>query len=425
MKFVSTTGQGTGVSFKEAVLNNLPNDGGLYFPIDIPQLDQGFIKEIPEMQLPKIAFEVLSKFCSEDIDAEKLERITERVFDFPIPLVRVNDKVYCLELFHGPTFAFKDIGAKFLAECLAHFNVSESKDTTVLVATSGDTGGAVANGFLGVEGVRVIILYPKGKVSELQEKQLTTLGQNITALEVEGTFDDCQSMVKMAFADDQLKKEMRLASANSINIARWLPQSLFYYIPAYNGFNHVTVSVPSGNYGNLTSGVLAMKMGVPIRQFIAGSNANDVVPRYLRSGDYEPEDTIQTIANAMDVSDPSNFKRLLSLFQGSYQEINTHLTPFTLDDESIKRTIRECHNENDYLLDPHSAIAYAALHDSDETGVFFGTAHYCKFIPTMKEALGQEVAIPGFAKDLMTRKKESISMGADYAQFRDYLKSMK
>jgi threonine synthase len=423
MKFISTTGQGPEVSFREAVLNNLPNDGGLYFPTEIPQLEQGFIKEIPKMQLSEIAFEVLPKFCTADIRTNELEEITERVFDFPIPLVQVNVKIHCLELFHGPTYAFKDIGAKFLAECLAHFNVSENKETTVLVATSGDTGGAVAKGFLGVEGVRVIILYPKGKVSALQEKQLTTLGQNITALEVEGTFDDCQSLVKQAFADVQLNKEMHLSSANSINIARWLPQSLFYYVPLQQGFEDVTIAVPSGNYGNLTSGVLAMKMGVPIKEFVAASNANDVVPRYLQSGNYEPEDTIQTITNAMDVSDPSNFQRLLSLFGGSYQEIKNHLKPFTLNDDAIKQTIRECHHENDYLLDPHGAIAYAALHNSDEEGVFLGTAHYCKFLPTMKEALGQEVNIPDFAKELMTRKKRSFEMKVDYKQFKEFLLS--
>ncbi|WP_424961116.1 threonine synthase [Ekhidna sp.] len=421
MKFVSTTGQGPEVSFREAVLNNLPNDGGLYFPAKIPRLDHRFIDEIPMMQLSEIATVVLSKFCSEDISSDELQSIAERVFDFPMPLVQVNDKIHSLELFHGPTFAFKDIGAKFLAACLAHFNQNENKETTVLVATSGDTGGAVANGFLGVEGVRVIILYPKGKVSELQEKQLTTLGRNITALEVEGTFDDCQNLVKQAFADKQLNKEMHLSSANSINIARWLPQSLFYYVPLQYGFRDVTIAVPSGNYGNLTSGVLAMKMGVLIKEFIAASNANDVVPRYLRSGDYAPEVTIPTIANAMDVSDPSNFKRLLSLFNGSFQEIKNHLNPFTSDDNAIKQTIRECHNENDYLLDPHSAIAYAALLDPDEEGVFLGTAHYCKFLPTINEALGREVSIPDFAKDLMAQKKQSIEMKANYEQFKEYL----
>ena len=422
MKFLSTTGEGPKVSFKEAVLGNLPTDGGLYFPTSIPQLDTGFINEISKHQLHEIAIEVLAHFCSDDISTIDLEKITKRVFDFPIPLVKVNDKIHCLELFHGPTFAFKDIGAKFLAECLAYFNASSNEETTVLVATSGDTGGAVANGFLGVDGVRVIILYPKGKVSELQEKQLTTLGQNITALEIEGTFDDCQNLVKQAFADKQLNDVMHLSSANSINVARWLPQSLFYYMPLQYGFKNETVSVPSGNYGNLTSGVLAVKMGVPIKQFVAASNANDVVPRYLRSGYYEPEPTIPTIANAMDVSDPSNFKRLLSLFNGDYQAIKEYLKPFSMEDEAIKATIRKCELENEYLLDPHSAIAYAALEGNEEEGIFLGTAHYCKFLPTLEAALEKKVSIPDFAEDLVKRAKQSTEMQVDYDTFKEFLR---
>ena len=417
MKFSSTTGKGEEVSFKEAVLGNLPDDGGLFFPSEIPQLTETFLKEIPEMDLPAIGFEVLNQFCRDDIEQEALSQIAKRVFDFPIPLVEVEETIHCLELFHGPTFAFKDVGAKFLAECLAYFGSGEKHETTVLVATSGDTGGAVANGFLGVEGVRVIILYPKGKVSELQEKQLTTLGQNITALEVSGTFDDCQNLVKQAFADEALNKQMRLSSANSINAARWLPQSLFYYVPLQNRLKDVTISVPSGNYGNLTSGVLAMKMGVPIRKFVAASNANDVVPRYLQSSDYEPSATIPTIANAMDVSDPSNFKRLLKLFSGSYSDIKDCLIPFSLDDDEIRQTIQGCKEANDYFLDPHAAIAYAALKEQKEEGIFLGTAHHCKFLPTMKEALGEEIETPHFAKELMQRKKESIHMEVDYDRF--------
>ena len=308
-----------------------------------------------------------------------------------------------------------------MAECLAHFNTSNSKKTTVLVATSGDTGGAVANGFLSVEGVNVVILYPKGKVSALQEKQLTTLGQNITALEVEGDFDDCQNMVKKAFADTQVNERIQLSSANSINVARWLPQSLFYFVPLQQGFKNVTIAVPSGNYGNLTSGVLAMKMGVPIAEFIASSNANDVVPRYLDSGTYEPHPTIPTIANAMDVSDPSNFKRLLSLFDQDFGEITKVLSPYSLDDDRIKETIQKCYGENGYLLDPHSAIGYQALKTKGSGGIFLGTAHYCKFLPTMEEALNKTVDIPDFALDLMKREKHSIGMKADYEDFKDFL----
>lgn len=422
MKYLSTTGNGPLLSFKDAVLSNLPSDGGLFFPSLIPDISEE-LDDYRGLQLNEAAFKVLSKFCVGDIESEHLEDITKRVFDFPIPLNKITDRIQALELFHGPTFAFKDIGARFLAECLAQFNSSSNKKITVLVATSGDTGGAVANGFLGVDGVDVIILYPKGKVSDLQEKQLTTLGQNITALEVEGTFDDCQSMVKKAFADKELNQRLQLSSANSINIARWLPQSLFYYVPFLNGMEDVTISVPSGNYGNLTSGVLAMKMGVPIRDFIAASNANDVVPRYLTTGEYDPHDTIATIANAMDVADPSNFKRLLSLFETNFDSVIKKLVPYSLDDDGMRESIKACYSESGYLLDPHSAIAYEALKSKDREGVFLGTAHYCKFLPTLEDTLNQKVDTPDFAADLMRREKSSIEMNANYEEFKDFLTS--
>lgn len=421
MKFHSTAGNAEAISFKDAVLNNLPDDGGLYFPSEIPQVQEALLKNLKERSLHEVAYEVLWPFCKESIGKGDFQGVIERVFDFPIPLVNVKDGIQCLELFHGPTYAFKDIGARFLAECLGLFTLDRTQPTKVLVATSGDTGGAVANGFLGVEGVDVVILYPKGKVSQLQEKQLTTLGQNITALEVEGTFDDCQNMVKQAFNDEELNKRLHLSSANSINIARWLPQSLFYWVPLMVGFKDFVVAVPSGNYGNLTAGVLAMKMGVPIRKFIAASNANDVVPRYLQSGSYEPKPTIATIANAMDVSDPSNFKRLLTLFEGSFEEIRRVLEPFTLQDAEISTVIRTCQEQNNYLLDPHSAIGYESLRANGNTGVFLGTAHYCKFLPTMNEALASEIEIPDFANELMNREKKSIPMQVDYEAFRDFL----
>lgn len=420
MKYISTTGKGVEYSFRQAVLGNLPKDGGLFFPTKIPQLNPGFLEDIRTMELPDIASYVLNHFCYKDISKTALEAITKRVYDFSIPVQRVEEGIFCLELFHGPTYAFKDIGARFLAECLAFFGADHSKPTTVLVATSGDTGGAVANGFLGVEGVEVIILYPKGKVSELQEKQLTTLGQNIKALEVSGTFDDCQNMVKKAFADEEVAAKRRLSSANSINIARWLPQSIYFYLPFQQRQEEMTIAVPSGNYGNLTSGVLAKKMGVPISGFVAASNANDVVPRYLRSGHYDPEETIPTIANAMDVSDPSNFKRLLSLYDGEYESIRKDLTPFTLHDQQILQTIKSCKKENDYLLDPHSAIGYQAIKEQGE-GVFLGTAHYCKFLPTLESALGDTVPLPEFAKELMVKSKHSTQMSANYEEFKEYL----
>jgi len=421
MKFVSTTGNGPQVSFREAVLSNLPNDGGLYFPTEIPQLESGLLEEIPRMELDEVAFNSLRNFCEGDIEPAALSTITKRVFHFPIPLQQVSEKVHSLELFHGPTYAFKDIGARFLAECLSYFNAGESKERTVLVATSGDTGGAVANGLLGVEGVRVVILYPKGKVSELQEKQLTTLGRNISALEVEGTFDDCQRMVKKAFADKELIDRLQLTSANSINVARWIPQSIYYYVPFQQGMKNAVIAIPSGNYGNLTSGVLASRMGIPIDRFIAASNANDTVPRYLHSGSYDPKETIATVANAMDVADPSNFSRLLSLFHHNYDNLITKISPFTLLDQRIKEVIRQCKEKHDYLLDPHSAIGLSALENELEGGIFLGTAHYCKFLPTMNEALDSDLQIPSFASDLMKREKNATAIKADFAQLREFV----
>lgn len=421
MKFVSTSRPGNTISFRDAVLNNLPNDGGLYFPMEIPELPSPLLHEMVGMELHEVAAKVLSNFCLADIPQADLEAITKRVFNFPIPVKSVAEGISCLELFHGPTFAFKDIGAKFLAECLSFFNISDKQKRTVLVATSGDTGGAVANGFLGVDGVDVIILYPKGKVSELQEKQLTTLGQNIKALEIDGNFDDCQYMVKQAFADDELSERMKLSSANSINIGRWLPQSLFYFQPLLSGETDITISVPSGNYGNLTSGVLAMKMGVPIKSFIAASNLNDVVPRYLDSGVYSPVPTIATVANAMDVSDPSNFKRLLTLYDDNHAGIVEDILPFSLADGGILETIAECYENHDYLLDPHSAVAYEALQKKGRGGVFLGTAHYCKFLPTIEKALNKKVELPDFVNDLMDKKKEATLMDSDFEAFKAYL----
>lgn len=423
MKYISTADEKVSVSFRDAILNNLPNDGGLYFPSKIPKLEESLLEAIPEMKLHEIAANVLSKFVGDDIDGNALDEMVKRVFDFPIPLKDVTNGISCIELFHGPTYAFKDVGAKFLAECLAHFNASENTEKTVLVATSGDTGGAVANGFLGVDGVRVIILYPKGKVSLLQEKQLTTLGQNITALEIEGNFDDCQDMVKQAFADKELNRTLDLSSANSINVGRWLPQSLFYYVPLQHGFHNEFISVPSGNYGNLTAGVLAMLMGVPIKGFVAASNANDVVPRYLSSGVYEPQSTIPTVANAMDVSDPSNFKRLMSLFSNDYNSVRAKLHPFSIDDDRIYDVIRSCNEETNYLLDPHSAIAYDALKSNDKKGIFLGTAHYCKFLPALEKALSQNMKHPDFVKELMLKEKVSIPMSANYDSFKELLLS--
>ena len=329
-------------------------------------------------------------------------------------------------MFHGPTYAFKDMGARFLARCLAFFNESNSQEVTILVATSGDTGGAVASGFYEVEGVNVVILYPSGKVSELQEKQLTTLGKNITALEVNGTFDDCQNLVKQAFLDQQLNDYLNLSSANSINIARWLPQSV-YYFEAFKQLEHQTepvFSVPSGNYGNITAGILAHKMGLPVKRFIAASNQNDVIPRFLDNEQYNPLKTIPTLSNAMDVSDPSNYPRLMELMGGSVSELKNMVSGCSLDDAQTLESIKSCYNQNSYLIDPHGAIGYRALKDTlreDEIGLFLETAHYSKFISTVEKALDSSIKHPDFVSDLMSKPKVSTSMENDFNEFKSFL----
>lgn len=424
MKFFSTNGNSPIVGFKEAVINSLPSDNGLYFPEYIPQVSADFLASFRTRTLPELAFEMLRTFTSE-IDDSSLRKITEEVFDFKIPLVQVEENIFSLELFHGPTYAFKDVGARFLARCFRHFSKDKLQETTILVATSGDTGGAVANGFYGVEGVRVIILYPSGKVSELQEKQLTTLDGNITALEVDGNFDDCQALVKKAFLDKELNAQLQLTSANSINIARWISQSV-YYAWALNQLGYskeVVFSVPSGNYGNITAGMLAKKMGFPIGRYLACSNANDVVPRYLSDEQFDPKPTITTYANAMDVSLPSNFPRMLEIHGGSYDSIKQDIQGFSLGDEQILETIKQCWGANHYMLDPHGAIAYAGLKTllrPTETGVFLETAHPIKFEPTMKLAL-DTIEFPTFATELMGRTKKSIKMKVDFETFKSVI----
>lgn len=425
MKFYSTNGQSSPVSFKEAVIRSLPADRGLYFPEEVPELDFLFLETLDYYSLPQIGQEVLRHFCKEDIPEAKLQEILEQALDFEIPVVEVAKGIHSLELFHGPTYAFKDVGARFLARCLGYFNETENKEVTILVATSGDTGGAVASGFYEVPGVDVVILYPAGKVSSLQEKQLTTLGKNIRALEVQGNFDDCQAMVKRAFLDADINARLNLSSANSINIARWLPQSL-YYFEAYKQLkaDRLVVSVPSGNYGNITAGMLAKKMGLPIHRFIAASNANDVVPRYLRDGAYAVQPTVPTLSNAMDVSDPSNHPRMLELHQGDFKAITQHISGFTLSDEDTLKVMRDCYEANGYTLDPHGAIGYAALQaglGKKETGLFLETAHYSKFLSTVEQAFGKSVPLPDFVAELMKKEKQATLIGNDYEQFKAYL----
>ncbi|MBR3716489.1 MAG: threonine synthase, partial [Bacteroidaceae bacterium] len=380
MLYYSTNRKAPEVALQEAVVKGLAPDKGLYMPERIKSLPQEFFEHMPEMSLQEMAYQVADAFFGEDVPTDKLRQIVFDTLSFEIPLVKVTDQIYSLELFHGPTLAFKDVGARFMARLLAHFN---KEQVNVLVATSGDTGSAVANGFLGVEGIHVYVLYPKGKVSRLQEAQFTTLGQNITAIEVEGTFDDCQALVKNAFIDTELNAHMKLTSANSINVARFIPQSFYYFwaiaqlmknaqSSILNAQSNAVICVPSGNFGNITSGLFGKRMGLPVKRFIAANNRNDVFFRYLQNGLYDPHPTIATYANAMDVSDPSNFVRLFELY-GSHDAIKRDISGATYTDEQISETIRQCYKDNGYLLDPHGACGYRALQEGlqdGEVGIF-------------------------------------------------------
>lgn len=426
MKYFSTNRESKEVSFKEAVINSLPADKGLYFPESIPVLDAATISNLKGASLPAIGYEMMKDFVQPDLSHSQLKDIVEDALSFEIPLVQVEEDIFSLELFHGPTYAFKDVGARFLARCLGEFAKSQARETTILVATSGDTGGAVANGFYGVEGVKVVILYPSGKVSDLQEKQLTTLGGNITALEVDGDFDACQALVKQAFLDAELNSRLNLTSANSINIARWMPQSIYYAAMSLRMENseESLIAVPSGNYGNVTAGMLAKRMGFPIGKFLVCSNANDIIPRYLESCEYEVHPTIPTHANAMDVSDPSNFPRMLELYDHSFDDLVVDVSGFTLTDEEILATIKDCHARTGYLLDPHGAIGYAGLKERlkiDQIGVFLETAHPIKFAPVMEKALAEKMDMPEFASDLMSKEKFSVRISDQIGDFRSYL----
>lgn len=423
MQFYSTNGQSPSVDFKTGVIRSLPSDNGLYFPSAIPNISGALRKQ--GIGLHEIAFETLKPFCTPEIPEGRLQNIIEDVFSFEIPVVSVKDKLYSLELFHGPTYAFKDVGARFLARCLGYFNEDSDKEVTILVATSGDTGGAVAAGFYKVPGVKVIILYPSGKVSELQEKQLTTLGENIQALEIDGTFDDCQHLVKQAFLNEELNQSLNLSSANSINIARWIPQSIYYSWACAQLTNpdNLVFSIPSGNYGNLAAGMLAHKMGAPISRFIASSNANDVVPRYLRNGQYEPMPTIATYSNAMDVGKPSNFPRMQALCQSDYGTMTELVAGFSLDDSQTLSAMKSCLAENQYQTDPHGAIGYQALVEEiqeNEIGVFLETAHPCKFLDVVEKS-NPDYQLPEFTGELMTKEKVADQMTPSFAEFKDFL----
>lgn len=433
MQYYSTNKKVTNIGLEEVVIKGLADDMGLFMPDTIPTLPASFFDTIHTLSLQEIAFVVAQAFFSEDVDNKALEQIVDDTLQFDIPLVQVSDNIHSLELFHGPTLAFKDVGARFMSRLLRYFihKRNNSQTITVLVATSGDTGSAVANGFLGIEGIRVCVLYPKGLVSAIQESQFTTLGQNITALEIDGTFDDCQLLVKQAFVDKDLQQSLLLTSANSINVARFLPQS-FYYFYAYAQLkyakkdNDIVVCVPSGNFGNLTAGLFAKRMGLPIKRFIAANNRNDIFFQYLQTGKYNPRPSVATIANAMDVGNPSNFVRILDLYKGSHKDIVQDIQGATYTDIQIADAIRNCYNANTYLLDPHGACGYQALIDglqNDEIGVFLETAHPAKFIEIVEEVVKQKITIPQKLQEFMRGKKQSILLTKDFATFKKYLLS--
>ena len=435
MKYYSTNKQAPLASLGEAVVRGLATDRGLYMPERIKPLPQEFFDHITEMSFQEIAFRVAEAFFGEDIPADDLRHIVYDTLAFDAPVVPVDSNIYSLELFHGPTLAFKDVGARFMARLLGYFNRQQpiangqQSMVNVLVATSGDTGSAVANGFLGVEGIHVYVLYPKGKVSAIQECQFTTLGQNITALEVDGVFDDCQRLVKSAFMDADLNAHMRLTSANSINVARFLPQA-FYYFYAYAQMkrqgkaDELVICVPSGNFGNLCAGLFAHRMGLPIKRFIAANNRNDIFYQYLKTGEYNPRPSVQTIANAMDVGDPSNFARILDLYGHSYETICGLISGATYTDEQIADTVADTYRRTGYLLDPHGACGYRALAEKlqeGEQGVFLETAHPAKFRDTVEDIVKDEVAIPEKLQAFMHGTKQSVPMTAEFEDFKAYL----
>ena len=414
----------------EAVVKGLAGDRGLYMPETIKTLPQSFFDNIDKLSFQEIAFTVAQAFFGEDVNEEDLRKIVYDTLSFDCPVARVTENIYSLELFHGPTLAFKDVGARFMARLLQYFIRQEgNEEVNVLVATSGDTGSAVANGFLGVDGIHVYVLYPKGKVSKIQECQFTTLGKNITAVEVDGVFDDCQALVKNAFMDEELNNHMKLTSANSINVARFLPQA-FYYFNAYARMkalgkaDEMVVCVPSGNFGNITAALFGHRMGLPIKRFIAANNANDIFYNYLQTGKYEPKASRQTIANAMDVGDPSNFARIYDLYKGDHSAVTSLISGATYSDDMIRETMRQCYADNGYILDPHGACGYRALFEqlkAGETGVFCEPAHPAKFKDTVDSIIGAEVEIPERLAAFMKGEKQSVEMGKSFAEFKEYL----
>lgn len=426
MNFYSLKDKNHKASFAEAMVNGLAPNQALYFPEEIPQFSQEFFANMSNMTLPEVAKHVLLPYVEGSFTEAELEEIVNDVFTFDIPVAKVQNDIYALELFHGPTLAFKDVGARFLAKSMQMLNKKEK--IRVLVATSGDTGSAVANGFLGIEGTEVFVLFPKGKVSELQQKQFTTLGQNIKAIAIDGVFDDCQSLVKSAFIDESINKPLNLTSANSINVARWIPQSVYYYW-AYAQVAHlnkdVTITVPSGNLGNLTSGLLAKKTGLPVKHFIASSNDNRIVPEFLKTGVYSPKPSVQTIANAMDVGDPNNFPRMMAIYGDDVEAVKADVSGASYADEEIRDIIRACFKENDYLLDPHGATGFeatkACCNKHGGVGVFLETAHPGKFQEEVEKTIAESFELPVKLQEFAKRQADFDELGNDYESFKKYL----
>lgn len=432
MQYYSTNGLAPKTSLQDAVVRGLAPDKGLYMPEVIPSIPKAFFNNISEMSLQDIAYVVANTLFGQDIESETLKNIVNDTLNFDIPLKHVNGNIYSLELFHGPTLAFKDVGARFMARLLGYFNEKSNgagNTVNVLVATSGDTGSAVANGFLNVPGIKVYVLYPQGKVSKIQEAQFTTLGSNITALEINGTFDDCQALVKSAFMDKELNEKMQLTSANSINVARFLPQ-MFYYFYAYaqlakmgKPLDNIVVSVPSGNFGNITAGLIGKRMGLPVKRFIAANNRNDIFYQYLQTARYNPRPSIATIANAMDVGDPSNFARVLDLY-GSHDAIAAEISGCTYTDEQIAETLRDTYRSTGYLLDPHGAVAYRSLIEGlndNEIGIFLETAHPAKFKDTVEQIIDDKVEIPAKLAAFMRGTKSTVKLSPAFSAFKKFL----
>ena len=429
MKYYSLNKQSPVVDFAAATILGQAPDKGLYFPETIPQVSKGLIDNIEQYSNEEIAFEIISPYIGAAIPKEVLKKIVSETLNFEIPLVKITDDIFSLELFHGPTLAFKDVGARFMSRCMGYFAKDNKEKVVVLVATSGDTGGAVANGFYDVEGVEVVILYPSGKVSSVQEKQLTTLSKNIHALEVDGTFDECQQMVKAVFADVELNKQIKLTSANSINVARWLPQQ-FYYFYLWKQWkdkaHSPVVSVPSGNFGNICAGLLAQQSGLPIKHFIAACNANDTVPEFLQSGNYQPKKAVATISNAMDVGDPSNFIRIMEMFHQQIDGLKKTLNGYTISDDETKATLISVFKEHNYLLDPHGAVAYTALQQyqaqhPNTKGVILETAHPVKFYDVIEPLINQTVPVPKSVAEQIRKEKVSTKISVSTIELKEFL----